>query len=168
MPRNYYAVLRVSHDATSLTIHNTFRSPARQYHPDSGPGSSPDKSCEIAEAYQVLRDPERRRQYDVEISPRVKYPWAEPEPLSVNRANYTQIVSEPLFVDQARNPTSIRTDPCDFEDVLGTMLRILRSHFEQVLSTLRRHQSSGSEVTSASAPRTVRRSPGPGAYAHRR
>ena len=130
MRRNYYAVLRVSHDATSSAIHNAFRSLARRYHPDSGPGSSPDKFCEIAEAYQVLRDPERRRQYDVEISPRVKYAQAEPEPLFVNRANYTQIVPEPLFVDQALHPTSIRTDPCDFEDFLGTMLRILRSRFE--------------------------------------
>ena len=123
MSRNYYAVLRVSHDATSSAIHNAFRSLARQYHPDSGPGSSPELFREIAEAYQVLRDPERRRQYDVEISPRVKYAQAEPEPLFVDRA-------EPLFVDQARHPTSIRTDPYDFEDVLGTMLRILRSHFE--------------------------------------
>jgi curved DNA-binding protein CbpA len=67
MPRTYYAVLRVSHGVTSSAMHNAFRSLARQYHPDSGPGSSPDKFCEIAEAYYVLRDPERRRQYDLEI-----------------------------------------------------------------------------------------------------
>lgn len=127
MPRNYYAILRVSHDATSSAIHNAFRSLARQYHPDSGPGSSPDKFCEIAEAYQVLRDPERRRQYDVEISPRVKCAQAVPEPLFVDRAKYTQIVPEPLLVDRMRHQVSMPTDPWNFEDVFGEMLRILRS-----------------------------------------
>ena len=130
MPRNYYAVLRVSNDATTAAIHNAFRSLARRYHPDSGPGSSSDKFCEIAEAYQVLRDPERRRQYDVAISPRVKYAQAPPEPLFVDRAKCPPIVREPLFVDRTRHPTSISIDPWNFEDVLREMLRILRSHFE--------------------------------------
>jgi curved DNA-binding protein CbpA len=115
MPRNYYAVLRVSRNATSSAIHNAFRSLARQYHPDTGPDSSPERFCEIAEAYQVLSDPERRRQHDIELSPPVK------------RAH---VVPEPLFADRRWSPNRVHTERSDLEDLLEEMFRILHSHFE--------------------------------------
>jgi DnaJ-class molecular chaperone len=62
--RNYYVVLGVASDETEHGVRTAFRDLARQYHPDRmGPeGATPFR--EIAEAYEVLGDAERRREYD--------------------------------------------------------------------------------------------------------
>ena len=64
--RDYYEVLGVSKTADDAEIKKAFRQQAKKYHPDSHPG---DKECEekfkeAQEAYAVLSDPEKRRQYD--------------------------------------------------------------------------------------------------------
>ena len=64
--RDYYEVLGVSKTATDAEIKKAFRTTAKKYHPDMHPG---DKECEekfkeAQEAYAVLSDPEKRRQYD--------------------------------------------------------------------------------------------------------
>ena len=64
--RDYYKVLGVSRDATEDQIKKSYRKVAMQYHPDRNPG---DKEAEekfkmASEAYEVLRDPERREIYD--------------------------------------------------------------------------------------------------------
>lgn len=64
--RDYYEVLGVPRNATQEEIKQAYRRLARQYHPDVN--KSPDaeeKFKEINEAYQVLSDPEKRRQYDL-------------------------------------------------------------------------------------------------------
>jgi curved DNA-binding protein CbpA len=60
-PRNYYVVLGVASDETEHGVRTAFRDLAKRYHPDRiGPrGAAPFR--EIAEAYEVLGDPERRR-----------------------------------------------------------------------------------------------------------
>jgi DnaJ-class molecular chaperone len=62
--RNYYVVLGVASNATERGLRTAFRDLARRYHPDRiGPeGAAPFR--EIAEAYEVLGDPDRRRAYD--------------------------------------------------------------------------------------------------------
>ncbi len=63
--RDYYEVLGVARDADQKTIKNAFRELAMKYHPDRN--KAPDaeaKFKEIAEAYAVLFDPEKRAQYD--------------------------------------------------------------------------------------------------------
>jgi len=63
--QNYYDVLNVDRDATRKEIKAAFRNLAIKYHPDKN--SSPDaeeKFREIAEAYEVLSNDERRKQYD--------------------------------------------------------------------------------------------------------
>ncbi len=64
--KDYYAVLGVSPDADDKTIKQTYRKLARQYHPDVNPGdaTAEDRFKEINEAYQVLGDSEKRREYD--------------------------------------------------------------------------------------------------------
>ncbi len=67
MPDNYYDVLGVSPHATEAEIKRAYRALARQHHPDSNPGD-PDAEArfkEITIAYETLRDPERRRRYDM-------------------------------------------------------------------------------------------------------
>ena len=64
--RDYYDVLGISRDADAAAIKRAYRKLAKKYHPDMHPG---DKECEekfkeAQEAYAVLSDPEKRRQYD--------------------------------------------------------------------------------------------------------
>jgi len=63
--KDYYKSLGLKKGATDKEIKKAFRSLALKYHPDknSEPGAEK-KFREIAEAYEVLRDPEKRRQYD--------------------------------------------------------------------------------------------------------
>src|SRR5579875_2032597 len=60
---DYYAVLGVSPDATDKEITRAYRKLAKQYHPDANPGSE-ERFKEITAAYDVLGDPERRKEYD--------------------------------------------------------------------------------------------------------
>jgi molecular chaperone DnaJ len=64
--RDFYEVLSVKRDADEKEIKRAFRRLARKYHPDVNPGNkeAEHKFKEMAEAYQVLSDPEKRRQYD--------------------------------------------------------------------------------------------------------
>ena len=64
--RDYYEVLGVSRDADDAALKKAYRSLAKKYHPDSNPGDAEaeKKFKEASEAYAVLSDPEKRRQYD--------------------------------------------------------------------------------------------------------
>lgn len=64
--RDYYEVLGVSRDADEATLKKAYRKVAKKYHPDVNPGDkeAEKKFKEASEAYAVLSDPEKRRQYD--------------------------------------------------------------------------------------------------------
>ena len=64
--RDYYEVLGVARDADDDEIKKAYRKLAMQYHPDRNVGDeeAEDKFKEAAEAYEVLRDPEKRQRYD--------------------------------------------------------------------------------------------------------
>ncbi|OQX86137.1 molecular chaperone DnaJ [candidate division KSB1 bacterium 4484_87] len=67
MDRDYYDVLGISRDANETEIKKAYRKLALQYHPDKNPGDkeAEEKFKEISEAYEVLKDPEKRRRYDM-------------------------------------------------------------------------------------------------------
>ena len=64
--KNYYSILGVSRDATEDEIKKSYRKIAMQYHPDKNPGNkeAEEKFKIASEAYEVLRDPEKRDIYD--------------------------------------------------------------------------------------------------------
>lgn len=63
--KDYYEVLGVSKDATDAEIKSAFRKLAKQYHPDiSKEANAEEKFKEIQEAYEVLGDENKRKQYD--------------------------------------------------------------------------------------------------------
>ncbi len=63
--RDYYDVLEVGRGSTEEDIRKAFRKKALEFHPDRNKApDAPAKFKEVNEAYQVLTDPERRRQYD--------------------------------------------------------------------------------------------------------
>jgi molecular chaperone DnaJ len=66
MPRDYYEVLGVGRGAGEAEIKKAFRRLARELHPDTNTEDpqAEDKFKEAAEAYEVLSDADRRRQYD--------------------------------------------------------------------------------------------------------
>jgi molecular chaperone DnaJ len=66
MARDYYEVLGVARDADAGAIKKAFRSLARELHPDTNHGDpeAEHKFKELAEAYEVLSDDDRRATYD--------------------------------------------------------------------------------------------------------
>lgn len=64
--KDYYQVLGVKKDASNNEIKKAFRQLAKKYHPDKNPGdkSAEEKFKEVNEAFEVLGDEEKRKQYD--------------------------------------------------------------------------------------------------------
>ena len=64
--KDYYQVLGVSRDADEKEIKKAYRQLARKFHPDANTGepNAEDRFKEINEAYEVLKDPEKRAKYD--------------------------------------------------------------------------------------------------------
>lgn len=64
--RDYYEVLGVDRNADEAALKKAYRQLAKKYHPDVNPGNAEAeaKFKEATEAYGILSDPEKRRQYD--------------------------------------------------------------------------------------------------------
>ena len=63
--KDYYAIMGVPRDATAEQIKQAYRKLARKYHPDVSKEADAERRFkEVGEAYEVLRDPEKRAAYD--------------------------------------------------------------------------------------------------------
>lgn len=64
--RDYYETLGLSRDADDAAIKGAYRKLAKEYHPDRNPGddTAEHRFKEVSEAYEALKDPQRRAAYD--------------------------------------------------------------------------------------------------------
>ncbi|NLT66846.1 MAG: J domain-containing protein [Acidobacteria bacterium] len=75
--KDYYRVLGLSHDADHKEIRRAYLNLAKKYHPDAGEGSSAEKFRDVQDAYNLLRDSRKRREYDLSrgIGTRTAHPY---------------------------------------------------------------------------------------------
>ena len=64
--RDYYEVLGIDRSASENDIKSAYRKLAMKYHPDRNPDdkAAEDRFKEATEAYEVLKDPQKRQTYD--------------------------------------------------------------------------------------------------------
>jgi len=111
--KDYYKVLGVKRSATKEEIQQAYRKLVRQYHPDLNPNDkqAEEKFKEVNEAYQVLNDPNRRKEYEATLksgggpSPRSKgTSQAQRKPSSTAGPSQATMPADPLssLLDQMR------------------------------------------------------------------
>eukprot|EP01102_Stenamoeba_stenopodia_P022576 TRINITY_DN9473_c0_g1_i1.p1 TRINITY_DN9473_c0_g1~~TRINITY_DN9473_c0_g1_i1.p1 ORF type:complete len:108 (+),score=9.71 TRINITY_DN9473_c0_g1_i1:321-644(+) len=69
---DYYSILEVNRNATHQDIKRAFRKLTLKVHPDKHPDNASEWTIKfqmLAEAYEVLGDPTKRKQYDILMSP---------------------------------------------------------------------------------------------------
>jgi curved DNA-binding protein len=64
VPPDYYEFLQISPNAESETIHRVYRFLAGRYHPDNPDTGDPESFLKLNDAFHVLSDPQRRKEYD--------------------------------------------------------------------------------------------------------
>ncbi|MBS3755297.1 MAG: J domain-containing protein [Desulfobacterales bacterium] len=124
MAKSYYAILGISPDASKQEVKDAYRQLAKHYHPDHEGGDS-GKFRDIQEAYSVLADAGKRREYEPQRSQkagrvhvRVKPGrYAEPEPLIPER--------EPWHAGRRRYSRSFASGDRGGEDIFEWLLRNL-------------------------------------------
>ena len=69
MKTNYYQTLEIAQTATAEEIKKAYRRLSKKYHPDANPGNqqAQERFQEISEAYAVLSDEKKRKEYDVQL-----------------------------------------------------------------------------------------------------
>jgi len=111
--KSYYMVLGVSSSETTGGIRAAFRDLAKRLHPDVAGEQATRSFQEVAEAYDVLSDPQRRREYNRKLT------LAESgELVPVRRARPGPVVREPVAI--LGNPAGIRPS---FEAMYERFLR---------------------------------------------
>lgn len=102
--RDYYEILGIVPEADAQLIKRTYRQLARQYHPDLNPGNqaAEERFKQLNEAYEMLSDPEHRRQYD-----EYRRYWLAQK----NAAEFRDLEDFDCFVDQLLNRHEQPTKP---------------------------------------------------------
>lgn len=109
--KDYYLILGVPRNATPRGIRKAFLQQAKACHPDRTGSDKTSPFRDVAEAYEVLSDPERRRRYDSGLRPPPVRPIpAEPPPPRTtappaaprSRYGYGRPEPEPLVPESPR------------------------------------------------------------------
>jgi curved DNA-binding protein len=129
--RDYYRILGVHLEATEDEIRRAYRRLALQWHPDRNPGNADaeEKFKEVSEAYGVLMDPTKRREYD-----RVRR-GTGPGDFHVNREQvFRDLFTDPrasaIFEELARELSrmGVRVDRHDFQTTLFGGRTVMTGH----------------------------------------
>ncbi|TVR19199.1 MAG: J domain-containing protein [Balneolaceae bacterium] len=88
--KDYYKILGVSRDVSAADLKKKYRKLAAKYHPDKNPDdkNAEQKFKDLGEAYEVLKDPEKRKLYDQVGSDWKRYQQAGANPNDFNWSQY--------------------------------------------------------------------------------
>ena len=125
--KDYYQILGVPRDATQEVIKNAYRKLARKYHPDvSREAQAELRFKEVGEAYKVLKDPEKRLEYD-QISG-FFYTRKEVPPQAARSSGFgakKETRAEPKGTNSTAGRSNPRNDghgDGNFNDILGEIM----------------------------------------------
>lgn len=118
---NYYQILGLQRDVSQEEIKKAYRRIAKQYHPDSNPGNreAEKKFKEASEAYEVLSNEEKRKNYDHKLIAEQKKSTGE------SFANFFGFRPSDSKTDEGKNrkTSNTKTNPLDttemFERYMG-------------------------------------------------
>lgn len=100
--KDYYQIMGIERNASPEELKRAYRKLARKYHPDvSKEADAENKFKEVGEAYEVLKDPEKRKQYD----------------------QYGEHWQQPQQNTQQHSTNNYTTDTADFDDFLNSIFR---------------------------------------------
>ena len=95
---NYYQISGLQRDVSQEEIKKAYRRIAKQYHPDSNPGNreAEKKFKEASEAYEVLSNEEKRKNYDHKLTTE----WNKPKPTKTAENKTTVKQPFPFFFSE--------------------------------------------------------------------
>jgi DnaJ-class molecular chaperone len=116
MARDFYAILAVAKTASDDQIRQRFRQLARERHPDRYSGAEKQAAeiafQEITQAFNVLTDPDRRRQHDMDMARRQEVPSDPKQVARVYLQRGVKAYNERNLIDAADNfDRACRADP---------------------------------------------------------
>ena len=128
---DHYEVLQVSQNADSETIERVYRMLAKRYHPDNSGTGDAERFRDVREAYEILLEPERRAEFDVQYDKDKTLQWQifDQGVATGGREEDQRIfhgVLSLLYVARRRNPESGGLGTIHLERMLG----VPREHLE--------------------------------------
>ena len=122
---DHYETLQISANAEPETIHRVYRLLAQRLHPDNKDTGNASRFRELTEAYEVLRDPERRAQYDIVHQRHVRERWKVAESAEASDVDYrTEQITrltllEVLYTRRRTEPRTPSLSMLDVEALIG-------------------------------------------------
>jgi curved DNA-binding protein CbpA len=110
-----YKLLGVPREATQDDIRKAHRELVRRYHPDANPGnhSSEENFREVQRAYEVLSDPEKRREYDKRLNIAARTPSGKPRARAGTKMGGESAAPSADLSDLLRKLTDLSSDSSD-------------------------------------------------------
>lgn len=136
---DHYEVLQLSPGADGETIERVYRLLAKRYHPDNRDSGDEGRFRLVREAFEVLRDPERRAAFDTRRDDLVRAKWrifdqeAFPGEVEDDERIFRGVLSL-LYAMRRRDPTAGGLGSITLEEMLG----VPREHLEFPLWYMRK------------------------------